>query len=198
MTKQETAWISLILIALSQGVVLLIAWRTRNSLPAPALPPGQLAYSPNLLLGAMIALGLTVAAFGFLMNLPMLDPDFLWLIIGISAFATAISVWCILAHEHERYEFSDDGLVYRTWLGKTKRLRWIDLRVLRHWDSSDCFRLITHDGDAATISTHLQGIAGFAAVALRCTPPEAMASAAREALKATAAGNPPRASLYSV
>lgn len=193
MMKLDAIWMVLLVLVLAQGVALLAAWRARHTPSRCALAPGQLVYSPKLLLGAKIALGLTAGAFGFLLNLPVFDSGFVWLIVGASAAATGLSVACILIYEHERYAFEEDGVAYTSWSGESKRLRWIELRFLRHWDSADCLRLETQTGATATISTHLEGIAAFAATALRLAPPHAINAETREALEATAAGNPPRA-----
>jgi hypothetical protein len=151
-----------------------------------------------MLLGAKIGLSLSAVAACFFVTLPLPDPGFLWLLLSLAAFGAAISVWGMLAYKLERHEFSEDGLVYRTWMGDIVSVRWTDLRSVRHWLSCECFRLVTTTGKALYISTHLQGVFQFAAVALRHVPGAAIDQKAREALEATATGNPPRGDYIGV
>ena len=91
----------------------------------------------------------------------------------------------------EDHEISDEGLIYKTLIGRRKSLRWSELCAVRYAPVMKWFRLETRTGNVARISVMLMGLPEFARLLLQRAPASAIEASTVNVLRDTAAGNLP-------
>lgn len=105
------------------------------------------------------------------------------------ALCSLAFVYLYLLEEHEN---SDEGLIYRTFIGRRKSLRWSELREVRYARLAKWFHLETSSGTVARISVMLMGLPEFAGLLLKRAPAGSIEASTLNVLQDTAAGKPPR------
>ena len=119
------------------------------------------------------------------------DPAPWWATTGFVAFALW-SLSFVYLYLLEEQEISDEGLSYRSFIGRRKSLRWSELCAVRYARTTKWFRLETGSGTVARISVMLMGLPEFAQLLLQRAPAGSIESTTLNVLRDTAAGKPPR------
>lgn len=193
---EKAWWISALQWALwGVAMTLVMGWLGKCRLRSrPAAEARRLVHPTSTLI-----IGLTCfilfSGFAIASALVLSNEPALWWALAVFVPLALLSAPAVSGFFLEAHEVSEEGLAFRNFLGARKHLRWSELGAVRYAPVMKWFRLETRSGTVARVSIMLMGLPEFAALLLRHAPHAAIDSATAEALRATAAGNPP--SLWS-
>jgi hypothetical protein len=189
---EDRAWWITVIQWTLWGVVMLIVmgWLGKSRFRArPASEARRLVHPPSTLIIGLIGFAF-FAGLAFASNVIPNETTTWWTTSGFVGFAL-LSVPMVFGFFLQKHEVSEEGLVYRSFAGVRKYLRWSDLRSVRYASLMKRFRLETHSGSVARVSVMLVGLPEFARLLLQNAPEGAIDVGTLDVLQATAAGNPP-------
>lgn len=170
---------------------LLTLWVSRSRLRYP-VRQGLLAFPHSIRVICLFCLLVSGGIGALLIFAYVQTSEALCLWVGIgSAILALVLAPITLSYFTKGHEVSDAGLTFTNFVGRTKHLRWSDLRSVRYSPEMNWFRLETQSGMVARVSTILMGLPDFAHMVLRLAPRSAIDPKTLTILEATAAGRPP-------
>lgn len=187
----RTWWIELI--KWSLWAVLMVAvtgWLARyRSRAAVKVEAGRLVQPVTMLIIGLVC----IAFFGGIAILSNLYPNksvTVWTTSAFIGFAL-MGVPCITLYFTDDHRLTRQGLSFTTFYGARKFIAWSDVASVRYAPTMKWFRIETHAGTVARLSSMLVGLPAFAQAVLSNVPPSAFDEFAAEILDATANGEPP-------
>lgn len=93
-----------------------------------------------------------------------------WLTTGIFSGFAIMSLYIVLASYYERYELTDEGIIYRTVRKRRGLLAWRDVVEVGYSNWLSAFKLQSHTGKTINLSIMLMGMDVFARHALERIP----------------------------
>jgi hypothetical protein len=161
--------------------------------PLPAGDGRQLVQPKGVLVIGLVGF-VFFAALAILSNVFTNETTTWWttaVFVGFALLSASLVSVCFT----DRHELSDSELIYTTFFGARKHMRWSTVKTVRYAPVAKWFWLKDESGQVARISAMLMGLPEFARLLLKYVSPQAIDEETRKILQACAEGRLPP--LYS-
>lgn len=109
----------------------------------------------------------------------------------LSFVTLPITLYVFVEYFRGRHQITEGGLEYGRVFGSRGRMNWITVQSVRYVQWSKWFRVESHTGEVARVSSFVRDITEFARVVLANVPASAFDEQTAQILQETASGTPP-------